>query len=97
VFPISIELDDVEYDIKDWLGLGLSHPNYDGPVAVEVKENIAKILKPLESLCFNTTTQSWTYKEDCKYFRAMTLVDKYKSDLSFSVCVLPYNYENESM
>ena len=73
VTPSSIEANQVEYDIQDWVCLLPYKLSTDRTVPEEVKDNIVKLVKPLQSLYFNSTSQSWHYKENCKCCLASSL------------------------
>ena len=70
--PSFIEANQVVYDIQDWLCL-LATDRTDRTVPEEVTDNIVKLVKPLQSLYFNSTSQSWDYKENCKCCLASSL------------------------
>ncbi|XP_072175366.1 uncharacterized protein [Diadema setosum] len=65
VTPSSIEGNQLVYDIEDWVCLSASKLSTDRTVPEEVTANIVKLVRPLQSLYFDSTSQLWDYKENC--------------------------------
>ena len=75
VTPNSIEAEQehLVYDIKDWLCLSANKLSTDSTVPDEVRANIVKLVRPLQSLYFNSTSHKWDYTENCKCCLASSL------------------------
>ena len=73
VTPSSIEGNQLVYDIEDWVCLSASKLSTDRTVPEEVTANIVKLVRPLQSLYFDSTSQLWDYKENCKCCLASSL------------------------
>lgn len=71
--PSSIEANELVYDIQDWVCLSANQLSTDRTVPEEVTANIVKLVRPLQSLYFDSTSQLWDYKENCKCCLASSL------------------------
>ena len=72
VTPSSIEANQLVYDIEDWVCLS-NQLSADRNVPEEVTANIVKLVRPFQSLYFDSTSQVWDYKENCKCCLASSL------------------------